>query len=202
MKIDPSFAPFLRNAGIEQMEISKDVIYVLDKGFKLRAYNPAWKKFAEENNGTALLSKYDLGVRVTDAYPEVLRQYYESVYEKALRTGNRIDVEYECSSDDLYRKFQQSLYALENRAGLIISNHLKIELPHQDKGVEPLPFHRNSDGILVQCSHCRRVKNHTEKDRWDWVPEYVKQIPEKTSHGLCGRCVVFYYPDYSGTLLG
>ncbi|MDQ3034620.1 MAG: hypothetical protein M3Y87_19580 [Myxococcota bacterium] len=56
-------------------------------------------------------------------------------------------------------------------------------------------LYRDPNGMLVQCSHCRRVRRGDPSvTAWDWVPEYVARPQPRTSHGLCAVCLDFYYP--------
>lgn len=48
-------------------------------------------------------------------------------------------------------------------------------------------------GLLVICSHCRRIRN--EQDQWEQMEKFVsKRSPAKFSHGLCDDCLAKHYP--------
>jgi CheY-like chemotaxis protein len=54
--------------------------------------------------------------------------------------------------------------------------------------------YRNEEGIIVQCSHCRRVRRiGTSAARWDWVPDYLTGREANISHGVCTLCVEYHY---------
>ena len=200
MKADPGFTSLLKNLDLNRMDESSDVIYILDNHFILRAFNSAWEIFAKENNGAGVLGKFGLGTLVIDVISEPLKAHYSDLYSdlyrKALTSATRIDSEYECSSDKICRKFRQSLYPLKDRAGILVSNHLEIAEPYEAKSAKPSPKHVSKEGMIVQCSHCRRTKDQTQNDKWDWIPEFFRKMPGNTSHGLCGHCYDFYYPDF------
>ncbi len=200
MKIDVGFITLLTGHDLGRMKETPDVIFIMDREFVLRAFNPAWEAFALSNNGDSTLKRYGLGSLVPAAFPAFLRGYYTGLYNKVLVSGKRVDLEYECSSDNVYRKFHQSLYPLKDGAGVVVSNHLVVEKPQQETPSEFAGRHRNKEGIIVQCCHCRRTKDPSQPDKWDWIPDFVREIPEKTSHGFCSRCLEFYYPGLSETL--
>jgi hypothetical protein len=60
-------------------------------------------------------------------------------------------------------------------------------------------LYQDEHGVMVQCSHCRRVRVAHDKARWEWVPSYVEQVPPGTSHGLCNLCFEYYYPEFDAT---
>ncbi len=194
MKIAPDFLPSLSGCSLTQIEASSDVIFILDERFTLRGFNTAWENFAKENNGSKVLEKFGIGCSVSETFPEPLKGFYVRLYQRALFTGRRIDSEYECSSDKIYRKFFQSIYPLQEKAGFLVYNHLEIEKPHEETPAVFSAKHRNADGIIIQCCHCRCIKDHSQNDKWDWIPEFIREIPPQTSHGFCSRCAEFYYP--------
>ena len=73
---------------------------------------------------------------------------------------------------------------------------LRIERPHAASEAEAPPdttTYFDANGILHQCSHCRRVQNLVAEGAWDWVPEWVEEIPRNTSHTICPPCFEYYY---------
>lgn len=193
--LDTDYIPNVGNEIFPGLEESSDTIFILDNRFILRGFNSAWEEFAQKNRGESILSRWHLGSRVLDAFSEPLKSHYKDLYEKTLESGLRTDAEYECSSDQFYRKYRQSLHPLPEKSGLIISNHLEIERPHDEPPVQFADRHRNREGMLVQCCHCRRTRDHLYADKWDWIPEFVRAMPQNTSHGFCSRCIEFYYPE-------
>ncbi len=185
----------LKASEIKRIEASEDIIYVVDKNFTLCGFNRAWISFAKQNNGEGVLKKYGVGTSIISALPEVLKDYYISLYRKALDSGERVDNQYDCSSAETYRKYHQSIYPLSEKKGLLISNHCLIEKTNEEKAEHFASKHRNKYGIITQCCHCRRVKNYSKKNQWDWIPELISQTHEKISHGICWHCISFYYPS-------
>ena len=87
-----------------------------------------------------------------------------------------------------------TLYPLRDYEGVLIVNSLVVEEPHQTAAVEPLSEHVGPNGLIVQCSHCRRVQHTKVEGRWDWAPRYLARPPARTGHGLCPCCRDFFYP--------
>lgn len=50
----------------------------------------------------------------------------------------------------------------------------------------------DANGLVAQCSNCRKVRR-ADHSAWDWVPDWVKQSPGRTTHGICEVCVGFYW---------
>lgn len=196
LTIDPGFISFLADFDINRLQDSADIIYIIDADFRLRGYNTSWEIFARKNNGQNVLTKFTLGTDITEALHGRLKEYYSQLYQKVLSTGERMDHEYECSSDKSYRKYRQSLYPLKHKAGIIISNHLLIEKPIDADPVKFNACHSGKSGVIIMCSHCRRTKDQNHRDKWDWIAEFVKEMPANLSHGLCNQCIAFYYPGF------
>jgi hypothetical protein len=49
------------------------------------------------------------------------------------------------------------------------------------------------NGFIIQCCHCRKIKNQEFTRRWDWVPALVATANPRTSHTFCPYCLEFYY---------
>jgi hypothetical protein len=165
--------------------------------------NPAWRAFASANEGQpAVEREWGLGARYLDAITDALRPFYEDLLARAPDAGTSLHPafhQYECSSATVFRRFGMQVYALDGRAGFIIVNSLLVEAPHDDAvrpphAADPASY-VNARGIIVQCSHCRRVQHAVHPTRWDWVPGWVDRSPAATSHGICPVCFEYYYPD-------
>ena len=183
------------------MSLSKHsgAIYGLWPDFRLAYLNPAWFQFALANGGEPRVSRdWRLGTSILDAMSIPVREFYEANYSDSLRSHTVWSHGYECSSDTTYRWLHQMVYPLGIRQGLLVVNSVRIERPHHshDRPTKEADdaVYRDKNGLAHQCSHCRRVKNLLETERWDWVPEWVKVAPEHVSHGLCPLCFAHYYP--------
>ena len=75
---------------------------------------------------------------------------------------------------------------------LLIVNSLVVNEPHAGHAFPAFEAHyRNSDGLLMMCSNCRRVRIGPV-ERWDWVPDFVDTPPSNVTHGLCRPCFEYY----------
>jgi hypothetical protein len=193
VRIDPMFATHLSDVDLESIAASPDIICVVDPELRLRAYNRAWTTFALNNGGEDLLEQYRLGEPIDRAFPGIVKRYYLDAYRKALRENVPFQHVYECSSADSHRRFQQTAYPVRDRSALVISHHLVEERPHR----EPVErFHERfvgASGVILQCCHCRKTCDPADSERWLWVPELVGRRAANLSHGLCPRCLDFYY---------
>jgi PAS domain-containing protein len=187
-------------AGFEAATLDGDanVVYALDSQLRLAYVNPAWHRFARENGAASCISQhYRAGTPVLDAIAGPLRDFYAEAWRRALEGGAVWQHDYECSSADRYRVFHQTVYPLRGRGGLVVVNSLVVDNPmalEERAAAWPvLPVYRNADGLITQCSHCRRVQRADDSPRWDWVPAWVSDPLPETSHGLCPFCYDYYY---------
>ncbi len=198
-KLKRNFRDLLRSHKLDDLQAHSGAIYGIWADFSLAYYNPGWFRFSMQNGGEPHIStEWGLGRSILECMAPEMREFYATNYGACLGSHETWDHEYECSSDTLYRRYHQIVYPLGQREGLLITNSLISERPH-DKAERPasaadeLAF-LDDEGRIVQCAHCRRVKNIQEVERWDWVPEWVKQSPEITSHSICPTCFGYYYP--------
>ena len=195
MRVDASFEKTIQYLDLESIEHSTDVTYIVDAGLMLRAFNPAWVSFAQKNGGHAVLTQYPLGSDVSGAFPQTLRPYLLSAYKAAMEKERPFTYDYECPSPICFRKFHQSAYPLARKAGLVISNHLVEERPHDQHQHSFGDRFRNEHGMVTQCCNCRKLRDPSDTDSWLWVPEAVARHFPGTTHAICPRCYDFYYPE-------
>lgn len=193
-RVTPAFAAALDKFELSTLEHEAGAVYALDSELRLCYFNPAWFCFARDNQGEpAISTRFTLGTPLADAISGPLQTFYLQGYAQVLQDGGVWEHDYECSSAIQLRRFHQKSYPLARRQGIIIINSLTVEQPHA-AGAEPDERrYRNSHGLIVQCSHCRRVQRTTQPEHWDWVPAWVAQQPPRTSHSLCQPCYDYYY---------
>jgi len=198
-QLEHGFEPCLRRHSLEALRAHAGSVYALWPTLCLAYMNPAWFRFAAENGGEpAISTRWPLGAPVLDAMPEPVCDFYRSHYEACLASGEAWHHDYECSSDTVYRRFRQAVYPLEYGGGLLVVNSLAVERPQDvSECAAPRPRrlgYRDEDGRIHQCAHCRRTMYVDAIGRWDWVPAWVRAIPEGTVHTLCPVCHAHYYP--------
>jgi hypothetical protein len=194
MHLDPEFAPYTETLDLETMDRSEDVAYFLDTSFVLRGYNDSWIEFALANDGADVIERFPIGCDVLAVIDESLRPFYVEGYRKAMADGERFDCEYECSSPDVFRLLAQSAYPLDT-AGWLITNHFRIQEPFApDAGEELGPRHVDETGNIIQCCHCRKTRDQSRHEKWDWIPQLVRNPRPEITHSLCVHCLNFYYP--------
>lgn len=194
MHVDPAFAASLAGLDVATLTRADDCVCVVDADLVLRAYNPAWVRFALDNDGAALLDRYGLGTSLPEAIPEPLRGFYVRRYRQVLATREVFAHDYDCSSPAVYRRFRQSAYPLARNDGLLITHHLLVDAAAAPGGAD-VDAYRGEQGIVVQCMHCRKVRQPANPARWDWVPALVAKPDTNTSHSLCPYCLDYQYPD-------
>jgi len=173
------------------IESDPSVIFVLDQDLRIRLCNGAWDRFALENGGAHLLRRSILGRPIFDFISGNLADHYRKVFRQTLQRDIVWQQDYECSSPSVLRRFCMHVYPV--RGELLIVNSLLVQSEH-DREVSPAieAHYRDSGGILLMCSNCRRVRAKGPEARWDWVPGFVLSPPARVSHGLCPPCYEYY----------
>jgi len=177
---------------MDALERDPSTVVAIDPHGRILWTNAAWDRFARSNGGALVLERFGPGSSYFEGISGPLRGYYEDAFRSALRSGTVFEQEYECSSPDVFRLMH--LRALPIPAGALLLQHsLVAEGAHQRASEEELEArYRNDNGVMVQCSNCRRFRR-SDGTTWDWVRPWVVEMPADTSHGLCTTCVDFYY---------
>lgn len=187
----PAFAGLLRGFGEEQLERHSGAVFGLSRGLQLAYLNPAWFAFARDNGGPGIVDEWGLGAHVLDAISGPARLLYEREYRRCLESGTTWQQDYECSTPERYRTFHMDVFPLRDGEGLLVVNSPVVDRPHGESR-EPAPpdegLYTDADGLIVQCSFCRRVRRADGSEQWDWVPEWVADRPETITGGLCLPC--------------
>ena len=183
----------------ETLEQSKQTICGVDRHLNINYVNPSWINFAMENGANEdALSKILLGSSIAKAIGGgKIRKYYLKNYKTILQTGEVWQHEYECSTRHEYRLFSQMAYPLKDGEGLIIINSLKVQIPMEETGRQAHDaieaHYTQPSGFIVQCTNCRQTLRADDSQAWDWVPEWVEQMPDKCNHTICPTCFDYYW---------
>lgn len=193
------FASKLKGFDLETLENSRYSIYALSKDMELIYFNPAWIRFAQENDvDRDVLNKFSLGT----AIPKVLkgqevRDFYIQNYKNVLATGKVWRHEYECSSIDEFRYFHQGVYPLKDGEGIIVINTLLVNVPADlinRKAYEAIEKqYLQPTGLITQCTNCRYTQRADQPEIWDWVPSWVEKMPDNISHSICPTCFDYHW---------
>lgn len=128
--------------------------------------------------------------------PGPLQDFYAGAFERVRQTGATWTHDYECSSPEVFRKFQMRVspaWPNDRDAPLVIVNSVLLEAPHTRLGYEALEeVYRDVQQIVTMCCHCRRTRRPST-NLWDWVPQFVRGMPARVSHGLCESCIALHY---------
>lgn len=198
-RIDREFKSLLRHHDFAYLEAHSGAVYGVWQDFRLAYLNPQWFRFARENGGEpGISSEWGLGRSILDCIPGDIKGFFQGKFQECLSARAVWNYQYECSSDAVYRRYHQIVYPLIDQKGLLFVNSRVVESP-MDPRRRPAKapdqsVYRDDNGFFCQCAHCRRMKNFRDNDGWDWVPEWVKQCPEPTSHTFCPSCFAHYFP--------
>lgn len=193
MKIDPSFKRHIDHI-IVNIERSNDSIFILDGDLNIVGYNDRYLNFAKTNGEPDIEKKFGIGSCLLNAIPDTLQGYYRNSYMKSLVQNLVFEFDYHCSSPKEYRLFHQTAYPIPGRAGLVVTNHCIVAKEMNFKSLAFNEHYISSDGVVFQCTNCRKLKNHTGENQWDWVPEALVNMHPDTSPTFCNFCLEHYYP--------
>lgn len=188
----PEVPQQLRGFSFETLEADPRSVFAVSRDLTLIYVNPAYCAFAEANGGS--LERFPIGSQFLDSIVGDARDAYGSRFLAALAENRPWHHEYLCHSPDTHREFQQSVYPLKDGTGLVVINSHKIEAPIAHVA-EPAVVERyvSPQGFFTQCSNCRRMQRCDDQRMWDWVPAWVAQMPENTSHSICPPCYEYYW---------
>lgn len=179
---------------LDTLENDTSCIYALTRELRLSYMNPAWYAFARENGGESVINeRYRVGARIDDAFDEPLKSYYSDLYKRLLETGDIWQHEYECSSEDIYRMYQQTIYPLRDLSGLLVVNSLRVERSDDAGGnAATLSAYTEPTGLITKCVHCRRLRRVSKAEIWDSLAP-SKTVALNVSHSLCPICYDYFY---------
>ena len=199
-RIAPGFADVLREANFAFLEGSPDPSFALNSSMELAYINPAYLTFGCDNGGPCEDTFTGIGTFIGDFMSEPLRQFYLDAYKMVMGNRKTWNHDYDCSSPSLYRRFKQSAYPLPKK-GMVVINHLIEERAHSEVSAQPVKaVYLNINGLIAQCSHCRKVRRQGSSTQWDWVHEWVANPPSEVTHSLCEPCADYYYEGLQLTL--
>lgn len=199
--IDNQFEHLLSVTKVDDLNNRTHVTYGLWPDYTLAFLGQGWFEFAKANDSyREITSQWGLGKSVLDATPPQLRPFYKNLYDRCIEDYELmklpIQLDFECSSPLVYRSFRMTVYPLQGQGVLIVNNLLR-QCDHSEIGTisheASISNYSQPDGMIYQCCVCRKIRHARNWSRWDWVPEWVEEIPANTSHVVCGMCVQFYF---------
>jgi hypothetical protein len=154
--------------------------------------NSAWHAHAEAQASAQLIARFGVGTCYFDGISGELRDYYATRFKETLERKRVFEQLYDCSTPEQQRIMR--LRALPVAAGgLMLEHSLAFQHPCAHPFLLPVDSrYLREDGLILQCSHCRRVRSVNEP-AWEWVEAWVREPPAHTSHGLCEMCAAFYW---------
>ncbi len=174
---------------------------VLDMNGRIVGVNGAWDRIARASNGP--LGIEVVGTRwsahITGAE---LRAWYETLLHRVLDRGAGESLRCDCNTPERYRLFSSRFEPLRRRpssetVGVLVLTSLIEEAPIGERyplGTPDELRYRCADGLVRQCSGCRRVRVAGPPPAvWELVPEYVATPRQDVSHGICRLCREIYY---------
>ncbi len=183
----------------------------LDADGIIRYVNPAWSRHADEANAPeSCRLEAVLHRRYLDFVVGALRPSLEVAIANLLRGGGpsrpEMFIHSECNTPQWFRRLTTHLTQIGPAAGtasaqgLLLRHFLRVEGPLErryeltDSPAEEL---QDANGVLTQCSCCRRVKV-PGTEQWKMSLALFEPSPRMTSHGLCRSCLEAYYPEPRG----
>lgn len=188
---DPQFMSLLRSQRLETLSDERTTVYGLWPDFRLAFVNSGWRKFSSENGGDPQIpSQWQIGRSVMEAIRQPLQEFFHEQFARCLAENRPWDHLYECSTPDLYRLFHMRVVPLGKSEGL-----LAVHSPRYEQNLKTVVIedhYRQLNGLVIQCSYCRRVRPKEKENEWHWVSDWGRRSPPQTSHGCCHLCRAIY----------
>jgi hypothetical protein len=196
MLIDGGFDRHLGAHSTDGLDAEGGSVVGLWPDGRIGLLNRAWQSFAIENGGALTLERWPLGSDMASGISGVLRAYYERAFDRVRLRGEPWEQTYQCNAPSRYREFRLRVLPLERRA-LLLVHSLAVDAvyPEEIELEQPLSEYQRDDGLVRQCSNCRRTQRAGSPGVWDWVRAYVSQPPPNATHGICETCVRQHYPE-------
>lgn len=189
----PDFAAALAGMNVGAVDQQVHPVYGLSADHRLSYFNVGWFEFAWANGGQAMLDQWKRGRSLFDAIPPLL-EFYRLGFERVRLSRLPWEHRYECSSPTERRWFGMRVLPVRDGGMLVVNGLASAEPITAESSGVLLEDYLQPGHLIVQCSHCRRVRQMGTAERWDFVPELVARVPALASHGLCGTCLAYHYP--------
>ena len=185
----------------DTLEHSNEVIFIVDRHLRIAYCNPAWDRFALNNGGEDVVAARVLSTDLMSVIPEPLFDFYSQVFQRCSQCPLAFDLDYECSSPELFRLLHMNILPLRRSGGLAFINSLRVEHIHgAERPVWPVSdIYFSPDRMITMCCHCQRTRRRDASQAWDWVPEFVRTRSWRVSHGICPVCKSYFYSKYFTT---
>lgn len=198
-RFTPDFLKKLKDFDFHTLEKEKDSVYAVSPALELIYFNNGWVDFAVENSSSNVLKSFPIGRSILEGFSgDVLKQFYVDRFKMVEETGEVSSLDYQCSSVETYREFRQTIYKLRNNLGFLVQNSLKIFMPTDELDLTnyaPSNRYVQANGFISQCSNCRKVLRADHSEIWDWIPEWVRNMPDNLSHSICPPCYDYYWKN-------
>lgn len=181
---------------VPSLEGDPSSIVLLDRRGTILWANRAWHEFFDRNGGGSTHSPVAEGANYLEGIRGRLHDFYVQVFATCLETGLPYEQDYECSSPAELRDYRLRILPVDG--DLLVAHTLRTARPRdvppaaEGTAVDDLRRFVRPDGLLLQCSNCRRLRA-TDRASWEWVPDVVVHPRDNVSHGLCHLCQGFYH---------
>lgn len=195
MEIDPQFESLVEVSDLRNIDASSNTIYAVWPDLRLALENRGWFQFAAENGADAdFAERWLIGESIEPVCRGRSGEHFCDAIHKALRDDEVQIITYECSGAATFRLMRGTIFPLGDRA-VLLSHSLIRTSTHAGEGrvaTSPGPEYVDGDGLIVMCSGCRRTRRADDPSTWDWVPDFVENVPENASHGFCAACKSYW----------
>jgi hypothetical protein len=165
--------------------------------------NDAWDRFARDSAG-GLVGEATVGALLVDGLQgdeprRIVRALFEGVVQRGVG-GQPVAVTAECNGPDVARLVTTQVGPVgsgDDLIGLTVQHRVVRERPVAEvypvvDGGE-LDYH-GRDGVLEQCSCCRRTRRPDDESEWDFVPGLVAAPPADALFTYCPLCRALHHP--------
>jgi PAS domain-containing protein len=191
---------------------ARDPALLLDREGTVLFVNEAWDRFARENGGGERVASSSLvGTRWFDHISgEAPRRLHRLLFERAVRRlgpaafGGVVQIN-EANGPETARLVATHLEPVIGPGDVLTAVAVIHRVVREVPLAEVYPVvtgdeerWRAEDGLVEQCSCCRRVRRPEEPAEWDLVPGLVAEPPADVRFGYCALCLELHYAAGAG----
>jgi hypothetical protein len=148
---------------------STSVTCVIDADSKIVYCNPAWNRFALQNNAPQATAGHVVGRSLFSYIPAVLEQHYRELVEMARARRELVGTDYECHNIHKFRQYHLTVLPIPQTSLMAMVHSLRVERPVTFEPHRASSYHRGAGNVVTMCAQCRRTRDALRHWNCGWT---------------------------------
>lgn len=174
------------------MQRSLETSYRIDAADRIQAVSDAWVRFANDNQGGALLPPSILGRLLWDSIEDpATRQIYEGMLRHVRQGEGAVRFRFRCDSPTMRRLLEMEITAERDECVTFTTSVVESQSRPAVALLDPLA--PRSDAVSIVCGWCNRFA--APEGAWLEAEDAIAALgifegalPPQLSHGICPDC--------------